>query len=82
MTTKNDIKNWFIKGKTDDIYSHMIIVCDTYDYEDYPIYVKTTDNIHEVIKIYDNVNMQKIMEIYKFDIDMNKQLEHHRSYNI
>lgn len=45
--SKYDITCWFqdgvVNGKT-----HMIIICDTYDYEDYPVYVP-----HDVIKYHD-----------------------------
>lgn len=82
MTTKNEIKTWFIDGKNKHIYTHMIIVCDTFDYEDYPVYVKSNEDIQEVMKTYDGTNMQKIMEIYKFNLDMDMQLEQRRAFNI
>ena len=39
MTTNTDIGEWFDDG-VELGASHMIIVCDTFDHEDYPVYVK------------------------------------------
>ena len=70
------VKNGINKG-----YSHVIIVCDTFDYEDYPVYVKKDEDIHSIISKY-NKNMQKIMEIYNYDMDIEKQLNENRAYHI
>lgn len=39
MTTRNDIAQWFEEGKALGA-THMIVAVDTYDHEDYPVYVK------------------------------------------
>lgn len=44
--------------------THMIVVCDTFEWEDYPVYVKPGENPRDKAKEFDGVNMQKIMEVY------------------
>jgi hypothetical protein len=73
-TTKEDIKNWIDsapKGTT-----HMVVVCDTFDYEDYPVYVSKKDNVHEVVGKYSgaNTHMQKVMEVYNLKKSIKEQL--------
>lgn len=36
----------------------MLVVCDTYDYEDYPVYI-TKNNLDAEIKYYNEQSMQK-----------------------
>lgn len=54
--------------------THMIVVCDTHDWEDYPVYITAEDNLQEQIAKHDGVNMQKIMEVYNFSMDRDEQL--------
>jgi len=42
--------------------THLISVCDTFDYDDYPVYVMEGDNLEELKKRYSS-NMQSINEI-------------------
>ncbi len=62
-TTKQEISGWFDKGKNEGS-THMLVVCDTFDYEDYPVYVTKLCNVNEVYKNYNGPNMQKVMEVY------------------
>ena len=45
--------------------THIISVCDTFNYDDYPVYVSKDENLAEIKAKYDNVNMQRINEIIK-----------------
>lgn len=93
MTTSQDIKMWLESSYKErekqeqgipmkEIFSHMLVVCDSFDYEDYPVHVLRTEDVHEVIKKYNGENMQRIMEIYNYDMDLDKQLSEHRVWNI
>jgi hypothetical protein len=62
-TTKEEIKGWIKRGK-DQGATHLIVVCDTFDWEDYPAYVTATEDVNEKRKLYNGPNMQKIMEVY------------------
>ena len=78
-TTKNAIRKWFRDGEKRG-FSHLIIVCDTFENEDYPVYVSATANVHEVIKKYDN-DMQHIMEVYSYALDLKTQLTEGQAYH-
>ncbi len=80
-TTQKDIKEWLQRAKKNKA-THVIVVCDTFDWEDYPVEVKSTENIHKRIAEYDGKNMQKIMEVYNLNLDIEKQLNEGRSYNL
>lgn len=57
-----EFKEWIEVAKQKGA-THMISVCDTFDYDDYPVCVMPTDNLEDVKKRYDNVNMQRINEV-------------------
>lgn len=62
-TTVGDLKLWFDAG-LDEGARYMIIVCDTFDHDDYPIYVRLDDDFYEKYDGHDGKNMQRIMEVY------------------
>ena len=61
-TTMHDIKGWL--ARKEDHHTHMIVVCDTFDYEDYPVFVTKDEDLSEVRAKYSGVNMQRVMEVY------------------
>jgi hypothetical protein len=72
-TTIEDIISWFEAGKIRGC-GYMIIACDTFSYENYPVY--TTNDPVEFWKIYknhDGIGMQKIVEVYDLSKDMGTQ---------
>jgi hypothetical protein len=69
---KETISNWFsngVRGKQD----YMIVVCDTFDQEDYPVYCKKKE-FWDKYKSHDGKGMQKIMEVYDLHKDKEEQL--------
>lgn len=69
-TTVQMLREWFDEG-VEEKATHMIIVCDTFDYEDYPVFVKQSENVRTVAAGYNGQTMQRIMEVY--DLRMNKE---------
>ena len=61
-TTKEDIRRWVKEGKKSGA-THLIVVCDTFEWEDYPVFIMKGEDFSEKVKQYNGVNMQKIMEI-------------------
>ncbi len=80
-TTQDDIRQWLLRGKEEGA-THVIVVCDTFDYDDYPVMVSPKQSVHEVMEEYNGKNMQKIMEVYNLSMDLEKQLNEGRSYNL
>jgi len=79
-TTRDDIRGWFKEGRRKHA-THMIVVCDTFDYDDYPVYVGKKEDVRAVYARYNGPNMQRVMEVYNLSLDMEKQLTEHRSFN-
>jgi hypothetical protein len=77
--SKTDISEWFDRGLAQGA-THMIIVCDTYDYEDYPKYVLPGQDVRVVEKNC-NGNMQKVMEVYNLQMDKATQMNERRAFN-
>ena len=77
-TTINELKDWFVKGQNTGA-THMIIICDTWDWIDKPIYVTSEqDARQEFIKHKENA-FTKVMEVYNLKKDINNQLNKHRA---
>ncbi len=72
MTTKDMISQWFDNG-IEEGASYMIVVCDTFDYEDYPVFVAPDEDVDDKKRHYANLSMQKVMEVY--DLCANKQTQ-------
>lgn len=62
MITKLERERWIEIGKKMGA-THIISVCDTFDYDDYPVYIMPEDSLEEKKKQYDGINMQRINEI-------------------
>lgn len=78
--TKEDIIEWFGMGVQDNA-EFMIVVCDTYDYDDYPSYVFSEADLADKIDYYQNASRQRIMEVYSLKSDMQTQMAEHRAYH-
>lgn len=79
-TTMADIREWFIKGVREG-HTHMIVVCDTYDYEDFPRYVSgTADEVRAMVDEANGKNMEKVMEVYNLQKDREVQIIRRRCW--
>ena len=76
-TTVEDIKGWI--EETENTDTHLIVVCDTFDWDDYPIFVRKDEDVFEKINEYDGKNMQQIMEIYDLTKGINRQIKMRRA---
>jgi hypothetical protein len=65
--TKRDVDRWILQGKKHN-FAFIISVCDTFDHDDYPVYVTYGEDLEKRKSKYDGVNMQRINEI----IDLSK----------
>lgn len=80
VTTRNCIREWLNEARKKGA-SHLIVVCDTFDYEDSPVYVLPQEDVSEEFKKYDGKNMQKVMEVYSLRRDIEEQLSEHRAFH-
>lgn len=78
--TREDVNYWVIKA-IEMGATHVISVCDTFDWSDYPVYVAENDDL-ETVKLSYKGNMQRINEVidierdkHKYDLSMLKEVE-------
>ena len=64
--TFQDVNGWIETAKEMGA-THIISVCDTFDYDDYPVFVMPHENVDERKKEFDRKNMQRINEIIEID---------------
>lgn len=79
-TTRKDLKRWFDEGVKKSA-AYMIIVCDTFDHEDYPVYVLPDEDFWEKHATYNGESMQRIMEVYDLKLPWQSQ-NSERVYNV
>lgn len=78
--TKQDIREWLLEGKRQGA-THVIIVCDTFDHDDYPIYVSPSEKVHDRYEAHNNKNMQRVMEVYNLSMNVEQQLNEERAFH-
>lgn len=78
--SRQDIEGWLKRAEIERA-THVIIVCDTFDHDDYPVYVTASQDIHERIKHFQNASMQRIMEVYNMALPISDQMREHRAYH-
>ena len=65
-TSVAELKEWFETGKEKKA-THMVVVCDTFDWEDFPVYVEPQQDVSKVIANLTNPSsMNKVMEVYSY----------------
>jgi hypothetical protein len=80
-TNRVEIAQWLAHAQ-DEGASHLLIVCDGFDYEEYPVLVMPEENVEEKIDEYNAKAMQNVMEVYHMQIDIPMQLGQTRAWNI
>lgn len=79
-TSKQDISGWFDHGILNK-HDFMIIVCDKFDWQDYPVYCKRNEfNLKH--KQYNGQNMQQVIEVYDLSLDKDSQLNQGKCMNL
>ena len=66
--SRKDVNRWIDTAKTKGC-KYIISVCDTFDWDDYPVYIKNMDELIMRIDNYDGTNMQEINEIIRINDD-------------
>lgn len=79
-TTREDIRGWLERAKAQGA-SHMLVVCDTFDHDDYPVNVIPPHKARDVFADYNSKSMQRVMECYDLSLDIEKQLLTDRVFN-
>lgn len=59
----------------------MLVVCDTFDHEDYDVPVMPGENVRKIFHSYNGMDMQRVMEVYNLSMDLEAQLQQDRVFN-
>lgn len=80
-TTPEILRTWFDEGVKKKA-THMVVVCDTFDHNDFPVYVMPGQDAREFAKDYnDEKKMSRVMEVYNLSADREEQLAASRTFN-
>ena len=80
MPSRQEIEQWFERGARDGA-THMIVVCDTFDHSDYPVFVKPPVDVRAKEAECRAGEMQRVMEVYNLSEDKKAQLNELRAFN-
>ncbi len=79
MTTKSEIDAWFDRGVKKGA-KHMLVIYDSFDHEDYPVFTKTNEDCLSKYKF--PGEMQRVMEVYDLTLEKHLQLDERRAMNL
>lgn len=80
-TTKEDIRRWIERGRETGA-THLIVVADTWDWEDYGVYVYAPNDARHEQTYQNSREYTKVMEVYWIEpeADIEAQLNMYRSF--
>ena len=76
-----DIAGWFDEGVRQRAH-YLIVACDTYDWEDYPIYVGAEDDFYPIYDAHNGQNFLQVMEVYDLRGDKTIQMAEYRAIHL
>lgn len=76
--SRKDIKRWFQEGKAQGA-THMIVVCDEFSWEDYPVFVSAEEDVQEEYEKWKKKG--RVMEVYSLHKNIEAQLNEHRAFH-
>ena len=79
MTSQSEIGAWFDDGVNMKA-THMLVVCDTFDYDEYPVFAM--DAAACIANYKNSGEMQRVMEVYDLSLDKEKQMREHRAMHL
>lgn len=74
VSTLEERRVWFDAGVAKGA-THMIVVSDTFDWTDFPIYVMPGEDVRKVEKRKSEEGMNKIMEVFDLRIERDPQFD-------
>lgn len=79
--SKACISGWFDRGLALGA-THLIVVCDGFDHDDYPVFAHGDQDALERHDAFDGKNMQRVMEVYDLREDKDRQMALRRAMNL
>jgi hypothetical protein len=78
--SREDIRGWLERAAQKGA-THVIVVCDTFDHEDYPVEVMPGEDSRRKAEGYSGKNMQRVMEVYDLRLPLEAQLAEGRAFH-
>jgi hypothetical protein len=75
-----DLDRWFEEGRRRGA-THVVVVCDTFSREDFPVYVMPDQDVRAVYAEYDGVEMYGVHEVYSLRRDKASQMAERRAFH-
>jgi hypothetical protein len=79
-TTQTAIREWLEEAKKRKA-THLLVVCDTFYWEDYPVFVLADESVAQKAEEHHLQNMEKVMECYDLSVDWESQLAEYRAWH-
>ena len=79
--SKHQIREWVDIGVKTGA-THVIIVYDRWDYEDFPIYIDKGQSVEKRVSSYDGKDMCSVMEVYNLSMDIDAQMNEYRAWHL
>lgn len=79
--SKQDIVKWINEAVKNNA-AYLIVVYDSFDYGDYPVYCSSKEECLEKFDEFNDKNMQKVMEVYDLSLNINDQLNEERAFHL
>jgi len=78
--TLNDIKGWIRRGVARKA-THIIVACDSFNYNNYPVFVTEDEDVYEKAEEIFGNDLQFIDEVYDLSMDLDEQLSEKRAWH-
>ena len=72
--TKQELMGWYDAGKL-SASTHMIVACDTYDHENYPVYVQQHEDVKAELERIRSQDMTSVDEVYSYNPKYTKEFQ-------
>ncbi len=66
--SRHDIDRWIATAREEGA-KYILSVCDTFDYDDYPVYCNNLKELKEAIPYYNGKDMQRVNEVIEIHDD-------------
>lgn len=73
-STEAQRRAWCERGQRDGM-THMLVACDTFDWTDYPVYVRPVEQVQDILRAVEAVEMHRVMEVYDLRLPLEAQLQ-------
>lgn len=81
MASMQEISEWYAEGVAQQA-THMVVVHDEFDGDDYPRYVTGAQELRDALDSYNGAPMARVMEVYDLQGDKVAQLVERRAWHV